>query len=359
MLSFRLRTHSRGRRFAPRVWAQAGIGSIVITTGLLVILGWSPRVLADVIWLRDGGKVVGKITAEEKTRVQIEIRRGKMSAKKWVLRKEIFQIEKGLTPDEEFEARLAKLDPMDLDGHRALLEFAKKNKIREGARRLEVLIPSVVARRFKIDHKRTWCRSCDASGKTTCQVCTGEGKVYDPCQRCEAKGAVACRVCRSRESADLRCRRCGGEGEYQRFDPKLGRKKLVKCDDCKGAGVQTCPTCKGKREVTCPLCEGKKGTPKKCPTCKGSPLGVCKVCTGSRLQPKPLTDEELEAERVAAEAAKNDSATSKPKDADSKDDGSKVGSPTDAPKAGSPATGGKPDPGGATTREKGGASVLS
>lgn len=301
---------------------------------LLFALG--SAVVADVIYKRDGSKVVGKITKEEKKRVQIEIRRGKLSAKIWVPRKEIFQIEKGLTPDEEFEERLSKLDPLDLAGHEALLAFAKKNKIREGASRIESLLPRIKVRRFKIDNARTWCRTCNATGSTHCEPCSGTGKQLEPCPRCDAKGAVACRVCQHRENGDLRCRRCGGEGKYERFDPKVGRKRLVECDDCKGAGLLACPTCKGERTLGCPVCKGKKGNPKKCETCQGSPKHTCVTCKGSKLQPKAVTDEQLaaEAKALAAKKAaeKSDGKTKAGEGAsgDSKGDGQK---PTSNPKA--------------------------
>lgn len=278
-------------------------------------------VAGDVIYRRDGRKVVGKITQEEESRVQIEIRQGELSARIWIPRKEIFRIDKGLTPDEEFQDRLGKLDPLDLEGHAALLEWAKQEKVRAGIELLERRIPKIQARRLKIDHPRTWCRHCDASGVEICGECEGEGKVLDPCDRCDGRGDEPCRTCANRETGQLRCRRCGGEGKYERFDPRLGRKKLVECDDCRGSGVHDCPNCKGKQVVECPKCEGKKGLAITCKKCQGKPKKTCTVCSGTRVQPTPVTDEQLAAEKKAAEeAAKKEAAAKEAEAAEKKDD---------------------------------------
>lgn len=288
------------------------LDSLRIRLALLVLVALAALtsgVAADVIYRRDGRKVVGKITQEEESRVQIEIRQGELSARIWIPRKEIFRIEKGLTPDEEFQDRLGKLDPLDLEGHEALLEWAKQEKVREGIELIERRLPKIRARRLKIDHPKTWCRHCEASGVEVCGECEGEGKVLDPCDRCEGRGEEPCRTCATRDSGQLRCRRCGGEGQYERFDPKIGRKKLVECGDCKGSGVHDCPNCKGKQVVECPKCEGKKGLPIACKKCQGKPKKTCTVCNGTRIQPTPVTDEQLAAEKKAAEeAAKKEAA---------------------------------------------------
>ncbi len=285
----------------------------LVVISFLLLGTLSSTTLADTVWKKNGEKVVGKILKQEPRRVQIEVRQGAITAKYWIKRSDIVELTLGLTPEEEFEDRLRKLDGVDIKGHEALVLWAKKNRLRKQARALEKRLPLIRMRRLKIDNPKSWCRKCDATGDEKCVKCVGSGKLLVPCERCEGTGGIPCKTCGQKDSSLLRCRRCAGNGEYERFDPKKGRKVRTKCDDCKGTGTHECPTCDGKREQACAHCKGEKGTKHICHVCKGTPSRTCTTCVGSGRQPIPVSDEILEAERKAAEAKAIEEAAKKAK----------------------------------------------
>ena len=275
--------------------------------GTLALLTASPTLLcADMIWKKNGSKLVGKILAQEPQRVQIRMKQGKLEANVWIERSEILRIEMGQTPDEELEQRVSQLKPDDLAGYKELIDWANKNGLKARAVELEAKLPAVERLGFKKDHALNWCRQCDATGKVPCAKCDGKGQLLEPCERCEGKGVVPCGACAARDSTLFRCRRCAGTGEYERFDPARGIKVRTKCDDCAGTGSLPCPTCQGKRQQKCTECDGKKGKPHPCDACSGSPQLVCDRCKGTRIQPKSLTKEEYDVEQreLAAREAK-------------------------------------------------------
>jgi len=276
----------------PRTSVIALLGALLLAPAAL---------LADTILKKDGSELVGRIIEEEEGRVCIEVQLGRMAAKIWVPRSEISNIERGSTPGEEFQARLLALAPHDLAGHRALAEWAKEQKLLAEEGYVKALLPKVELAARKHENPRTWCRACGADGEQVCEPCGGEGKVLAACVRCAGVGGFPCKTCGGAAGAMVRCRRCAGEGEYEKFDPAAGRKVKEKCPDCRGKGEVECPTCEGKGTTACPACKGTKGETKTCEACGGKPKRVCEVCAGKGIQPTPLTDEQLAAERSAEE----------------------------------------------------------
>ncbi|MGE3163754.1 MAG: hypothetical protein AB7O52_02530 [Planctomycetota bacterium] len=271
--------------------------------GFVLLLAAAPPVLADTVWRKNGSKIVGKIVAEEPTRIQILFRAGTQEAKVWIARSDIALIEHGKTPEEEYEERLAALDPADIDGHKSLIAWATTQQLVTQVQALTARLPGIELLARKAKHPTRWCRTCDAVGEVSCADCGGSGEVRKPCERCDSTGKISCQVCGHRDGGGfLRCKRCSGAGEYERFDPAKGRKVKTKCQDCAGKGTHKCPECDGKQSQACDVCQGKKGAPEVCPTCKGTPKSPCTVCRGTGLQPVALTPEELAREQANAAA---------------------------------------------------------
>lgn len=249
---------------------------ILLLLLLVPAFGW-----ADILHLKDGRQLQGKILSETATEVKIEVQFGRSRAAMTIARKDIEKIERGALPDEEFRKRLEGLDPADLAGHQALIEWCKQKKLLDQAKLVQSRLPVIeIAARKKLNPE-AWCRPCDALGKTVCSGCEGQGALSKPCQRCGGSGGLSCRTCALKEDGLLDCRRCGGAGTYERFDPTKGRKVKTRCGDCSGKGKIECPTCKGKRKAPCKDCKGKGGVPVPCEECAGKKKMTCKNCEGS------------------------------------------------------------------------------
>lgn len=287
-----------------------GSGALFLAGALSAGLLMATGAFADTVWRTNGSKVVGKIIAEEEHRIQLEIERGSTRVTVWIPRTEIELIQRGLTPLEEFHARLAALAPHDLDGHRALLKWLEQQRLVAEAARVSGRLPEVERLHRKHTHVRTWCRTCDARGKIACPNCTGKGHLVGTCARCDGKGRMLCQVCGHLSTPGvLRCRKCSGAGEVERFNPAKGRKEKGRCADCSGKGTQVCPGCEGKVQAPCSECQGKGGTQSDCPDCDEEPYRSCPTCTGTCLQPTPVTDEQLALEAAAARAAEQSAAS--------------------------------------------------
>ena len=70
----------------------------------------------------------------------------------------IFEIQKGDLPEEQFLARLEKLGPHDLKGHKGLLAWAKKQRLAPQRKQIERLLPEVVILHRIHSHPKQWCR---------------------------------------------------------------------------------------------------------------------------------------------------------------------------------------------------------
>ncbi len=242
---------------------------------------------ADTIHLKDGRKLEGKILEETENEVKIEVQFGRSRAKMTVERKDIVRIELGALPDEEFRKRLEALDPADLEGHQALIEWCQEKKLLDQAKLVRARLSEVTLAAKKKANPKGWCRPCGANGKVECAACAGKGALEEPCQRCGGSGGLSCRTCVLKEDGLLDCRRCGGAGSYERFDPTKGRKVKTRCGDCSGKGKIPCPTCNGKGKAPCKDCKGKGGAPVPCEGCQGKKKTNCKKCEGSGITVDP------------------------------------------------------------------------
>lgn len=71
---------------------------------------------ADVVYLKGGGKLTGRITEQTADKIVVDVGEGSVG----VSMDRVEEISKGLSPLDEFDARAAKLGPKDVDGWRAL-----------------------------------------------------------------------------------------------------------------------------------------------------------------------------------------------------------------------------------------------
>ncbi|MEE2882496.1 MAG: hypothetical protein VYD70_02115 [Planctomycetota bacterium] len=251
------------------------------TVLLLVFLMLSGVSWADIVYLKDGRKLEGKILSETDKEIKIEIQFGRSRAGMTVARKDIARIERGALPDEEFRKRLEALDLADLAGHQALIEWCQQKKLLDQAKLVRSRLAEVALAAKKKANPEIWCRPCGALGEVDCTGCAGKGALEKPCQRCGGSGGLSCRTCVLKEDGLLDCRRCGGAGTYERFDPTKGRKVKTRCGDCSGKGKVECPTCNGKRKAPCKDCKGKGGAPVPCEECASKKKMTCKKCEGS------------------------------------------------------------------------------
>lgn len=76
--------------------------------------------LADVVYLKGGGKLTGKIVVQSPERLVVDIGDGTVG----VSMDRVEEIVPGLSPLDEYEARASKLGPQDADGWRGLGQWA-------------------------------------------------------------------------------------------------------------------------------------------------------------------------------------------------------------------------------------------
>ena len=88
---------------------------------LLLLLFLAPGpVLADVVYLKGGGKFTGRIVEQTAERMVIDIGDGVIGFSM----ERVEEIVKGPTPLDEYDARASKLGQQDVDGWRSLAEWA-------------------------------------------------------------------------------------------------------------------------------------------------------------------------------------------------------------------------------------------
>jgi hypothetical protein len=87
---------------------------------LLLLLLMPGLLVADVVYLKGGGKFTGRITEQTAEKVVVDVGDGTMG----VPIDRVEEIVKGPSPLDEYDARASKLAPKDVNGWRALAQFA-------------------------------------------------------------------------------------------------------------------------------------------------------------------------------------------------------------------------------------------
>ncbi len=100
--------------------------------GLLLAIGGAAR--ADVVHLRNGGQVEGRIVSRDASSIVVKTSVGTVT----IAAADVARIDRKTTPLEELERKREALDPKDADGRVALADWAAKNGLgRERTRLLE------------------------------------------------------------------------------------------------------------------------------------------------------------------------------------------------------------------------------
>ena len=89
---------------------------------LAILLGVPIGAVADVVFLRHGGKLEGRIVQRSETSVEVDIGAGTMTFPM----SSVARIEEGRSALDEFDERAAALDPYDPDGWLALARWAAR-----------------------------------------------------------------------------------------------------------------------------------------------------------------------------------------------------------------------------------------
>jgi hypothetical protein len=265
-------------------WAHLVFLALVCSSFLL-----NPSLLQaeDVIVLKSGRTVTGKILSKSAESMEVEMVVGKSKATITIQLKDVERIEKGENRDAEFRKRWSALKANDLAGHELLLKWCEDQDLKIQAAQVRQKIEKVKRVLLKEKYPDLWCRPCGASGEILCTGCDGKGVNTDPCQRCAGQGEIGCRACSRKKQGSLDCRRCGGAGVYERFDPAKGRKVKTRCSTCSGKGKIECPTCSGKQKSKCEDCKGKGGQEVSCGSCDGKKSHWCKLCEASGVKGNP------------------------------------------------------------------------
>ncbi|MCK4249230.1 MAG: hypothetical protein KAX15_05570, partial [Candidatus Omnitrophica bacterium] len=297
------------------------MGMLVVIISLLYL----SCVYADVIHLKNGGDLEGKIIEETEQTVKIKLVVGEVE----IERARIKNIEKTPTEEDIYLQRVNELDENDIQGHYKLGLFCLENNLKEYAR-----IEFEKANEIKLNNAEThftlgeFCfenrlynyaliqfeRAVLLDSSFTERFEEKRKEVYEASARLKYNSAVKYWNAGSYSQALTCCKTI--ESKYpnsqvvekaRRLIPKckagiervkqkeIERKRRIKyhCKYCNGTGI--CPACKGKKWVKCSVCKGtgfeiiavhkkrcircygtgktprtkKNPIVKKCPYCKG------------------------------------------------------------------------------------------
>jgi uncharacterized protein YkwD len=121
---------------------------------LVVVLLWTVPALADVIYLNSGGVVKGLIVSESRREVVVRTHSGTTT----VPRTNIERIERGASPQEMYQQRLAKIDASDPEAHYSLGLWCKSINLRDEAKaeftKTIELVPDHVYAHRELGHVR-------------------------------------------------------------------------------------------------------------------------------------------------------------------------------------------------------------
>lgn len=194
---------------------------------------------ADTVFLKDGGKVEGKVVGNANGKVGVKTTEGKMV---WIDEATVDHIEKS-APEEPPDAVPPK-DPAT-GGDAASPPPAEPPKIAP-----------------KGPLKGPKCPDCNGRKMVKCTTCI-EGMADILCPDCGGRGFLDCPACQGRavypcscEGKNPKCPKCGGTGSGEDCGScAAGSLDCVRC-----SGMRTingpCPDCKKKRKVPCPTCHG-------------------------------------------------------------------------------------------------------
>lgn len=171
---------------------------------------------------------------------------------------------------------------------------------------------TVIVERSKIkEHRRTgWepkepvkaykCKHCWDTGLMTCPKCLGQKK--GQCITCRGTGYERCPDCPraapdparpdapARGTGKVRCPQCEGRGKVAVRVIGGGTRRYTQCPKCRGLGTITCPRCAGDGRITCRRCRGTKVDPAApCEACGGTGKVKCAYCKAGEppAPPKP------------------------------------------------------------------------
>lgn len=302
-------------------WAMALVALVAL---------WLRPARADVVYLKDGGKLEGKITDQGDA---IVVRMG--SIKMTVEKDRILRIEEKKAPRDEYKEKLAALPADDADACYELGIWCLDRKLPTQARdcftRALAIDPDHEEARRRLGHvlrEGRWvkpCVKCTGTGKTDCPGCKGSGFVRELCPHC-LKGKKTCEACGGQ--GFLLCQSCGGAGAFTCLACGGAGGQWVNewmwvngayilqpiwrdCARCNGQGRIDCPDCSRGRvdckrckkgKYPCPSCDGRGEKRNPCQLCKGLKKVDCPVCNGkghtdegSPEKPRPETPPEVPA----------------------------------------------------------------
>lgn len=179
----------------PTTLASSWVRSVFLAP-LILVAGHHCRLLGDVIHLRNGRTIEGTVAAGAK-KGTVEIRTGEGTTLV-VAPDEIVKIDKRQSPREEFEVRLGRIAPGDLDAFEDLVVWARDrqltNRAKTAARRVLEIDPNSELARKELGYvvfENRWISETELKKRKDLVRHRGEWMTAAEKQRREADEAVA------------------------------------------------------------------------------------------------------------------------------------------------------------------------
>jgi len=275
---------------------------------IAVLVACHLAAFADVVYLKDGGKLEGKVSEQGDT---VIVRIG--SIKTTIEKDRVLRIEKKMPPREEYRRRLDRVPAKDAAALYELGMWCLDRKLASESRdcfaRVLSVDPNHQEARRRLGHvvrEGKWvkpCAKCGGTGKVDCHGCKGTGSMRVACTEC-TKGKHACEVCNGQGfllcqncggAGGFACMACGGTGGYWEQEwlwvngMYIQQPVWHQCPRCAGQGRIDCPACvRGrvdckrctKGRYKCPSCDGRGYRRVTCAVCKGARKLDCPACRG-------------------------------------------------------------------------------
>ena len=238
---------------------------------VLLALAFASTLLADVLHLKNGSKVEGRIVKETPEGVTVETQTAVLTYPRGVIER----VERGLSPLDIYREKLAAAKTVE--DYQGLLSWCEANRF--DAAEVKERLRQAVAERRRAENPDTYCRECASYGQVGCEKCSragsslqdrGTGKAALPCTQCGGQGTKSCATCAGTGKSP--CRRCNSTGSVP-----------ANCTVCNGTGRDRCPRCGGLGTIACPSHERHAGPGSRpCSTCgkQGGPGQVdCPACS--------------------------------------------------------------------------------